>query len=109
MHMRIAPRRRCSSACTRRVCIVAAVADKSPRRLCVSSLTTVPCDRGARERAERAEQKRQDEADKAWRRLLRAVFTRVRVAADYAEDDGGAGAHQLSSCWGRPAYLCCRA
>jgi hypothetical protein len=40
--------------------------------------------RACRERAERAEQKQRDEADKAWRRLLRSVFTRVRVAADYA-------------------------
>ena len=52
-----------------------------------SFLTAMACMLN-RERAERAEQKQRDEADKAWRRLLRAVLTRVRVAADYALDDG---------------------
>ena len=61
-------------------------------------MTAGTCDGTARERAERAEQKRQDEADKAWRRLLRAVFTRVRVAADYAEDGSGAGMHCFHFC-----------
>ena len=36
-----------------------------------------------RAKAERAEQRRRDEADKLWRQLLRAVWTRVRLGSAY--------------------------